>query len=361
MGQSLIIGQQEGSTNMANEGTTSTLTAQQAEALLAPMGKVSVEDISVAATSNDVFRVATAQHGTYFIKFHTARWYADQPDTFFVVQRECAVPELLCRRGIPLPYRAWGAFTRTVVPRSVFICEELGGIPLPAALEQFPEDAESILRSFGRYMRTLHSIEFSNPGLVEPAHVYFAPSAGTIPHVPTWHGGSLHTAEVFQREAMELLEQKAALLPGDVVPRLSDIFQSLGDIISADYEPPRFTVGNCHAWHFHMEKSNGAWVVLGFYDFEACSAGDVNIDLIELDITLTPATRGTAWRHPFFNGYASWPSFEGYKRRLLYYLLCEVGNKYTRMIPDTAWLDRQWHGLIHAETWEEFVWYPETK
>jgi hypothetical protein len=346
---------------MANEGTMSTLTAQQAEALLSSVGNVAVADIRVAATTNDVFRVATAHHGTYFIKFHTARWYADQPDTFFVVQRECAVPELLRKRGIPLPYRAWGAFERTVVPRSVFICEELGGIPLPTALEQFPEEAESILRSFGRYMRMLHSIAFSRPGLVEPAHVYFAPPAGTIPPVPAWQGGGLHSAAVFQSEALGLLEQKASLLPDDVVPRLSNMFLSLGDLIRADYDPPRFTVGNCHAWHFHMEKSNGAWEVLGFYDFEACSAGDANIDLVELDITLTPATRGTAWRHPFFEGYASRPSFEGYKRRLLYYLLCEVGRKHARMIPDTAWLEGQWHGLMDAGNWEAFTWCPETR
>jgi Ser/Thr protein kinase RdoA (MazF antagonist) len=83
-----------------------------------------------AATTNDVFRIRTKAHGSYYVKFHTARWYADQPDAFFVVERECALCELLRKRGIPLPYRAWGDYTRAVVPRPVFVSEELQGIPI---------------------------------------------------------------------------------------------------------------------------------------------------------------------------------------------------------------------------------------
>ena len=107
---------------MADQRTKTSLTAEQAEKLLAPFGSVTVDEVSVAATINDVFKVRTRGHGNFYVKFHTARWYADQPDTFFVVERECTVHELLRRRGIPLPYSVWGDYTRMVVDRSVFIC-----------------------------------------------------------------------------------------------------------------------------------------------------------------------------------------------------------------------------------------------
>jgi len=346
---------------MANEGTKSTLTVQQAAMLLAPLGDISIENVAVAATTNDVFKVTTAKHGTYFIKFHTARWYADQPDTFFVVGRECAVPELLRKRGMPLPYRAWGDVTCSVVPRSVFICEELGGTPLPVALDEFPDEASDVLHSFGRYMEALHSIEFSRPGLLAHAHAYFAPPTGTIPPVFAWDAGHLHSPEALQRDATEMLNEKAPRLPASVTPRLAEMFSSLADTVEEDYDPPRFTVGNCHAWHFHVDKADGRWEVLGFYDHEACSAGDATIDLVELEITLTPSTGGNAWRQAFIDGYGSTPSFDAYRRRLLYYLLCEVGGSPTRMIPDPTWLDGQWDCLIDAEDWEEFVWYPGSR
>ena len=47
------------------------LSPQQARQLLARVGAVEVLDISVAATTNDVFRVVTRSHGVFFIKFHT--------------------------------------------------------------------------------------------------------------------------------------------------------------------------------------------------------------------------------------------------------------------------------------------------
>jgi aminoglycoside phosphotransferase (APT) family kinase protein len=342
---------------MANQVTREELTTEQAQKLLTPLGAVSVTDISRAATTNDVFRIATMAHGTYYVKFHTARWYADQPDTFFVVKRECAVCDFLRKRGIPLPYRAWGDFTRTVVSRSVFICGELGGLPLPDALSRFPEQRTDILRAFGRYMRQLHAIEFSTPGLFAYAHAYFG-DITPVPPVFAWDKGGLHHPEHFQRDAIQTLEAKRALLPTSVAARLTVLFQSLADVIRGDYDPPRFTVGNCHAWHFHIDQVNGAWAIQGFYDFEAVSAGDPNIDLVELEVTLTPALGGSSWREPFFEGYGTWPRFEGYKRRLLYYLLCEVGNPYTRQIPDPRWLNGRWQVMIEASGWQDLEWFP---
>ena len=337
----------------------SSLTFEQAEKLLAPVGQVSVLDVNIVATTNDVFKIRTRAHGNYYVKFHTARWYADQPDTFFVVERECAMCELLRRRGMPLPYRAWADYTRTVVPRSVFVCEELPGIPIPNAIAQFPSQSDEILRSLGRYMRQLHNIEFSRPGLLAYAHAYFASDKDQIPTVFVWDQHPLHHAEHLQRDALDILERKAEELPKALVPLLREKFQSLADMVKNDYIPPRLTVGNCHAWHFHVDRPNGVWEVQGFYDFEAVSAGDSNIDLIELETTLTPNLHSSSWRKPFFEAYGSWPGFEGYKRRLLYYLLFEVGKPLNRMIPDPQWFIKQLSSFIHASGWSELKWYPE--
>jgi aminoglycoside phosphotransferase len=344
--------------DMPNQTIRGQLTHVQAQGLLAPIGAVSVVDVSRAATTNDVFRVTTKTHGTYYVKFHTARWYADQPDTFFVVERECAACELLRKRGMPLPYRAWGDFNRDVVSRSVYICGELGGVPIPDALNQFPDQQEYILRAFGRYMRQLHEIEFSKPGLLAKAHADFADTK-PVPPFDTWDAGALHHPEHLQRDALQMLEAKKSLLPATVVPRLNALFQSLPEVISADYIPPRFTVGNCHAWHFHVDRVNGSWAIQGFYDFEAVSAGDPNIDLVELEITLTPALRTLSWRRPFLDGYGAWPRFDGHRRRLLYYLLCELGKPQSRMIPDPSWISSQWSRLIEATDWPDLAWFPE--
>ena len=67
------------------------LTREQAEMLLAPLEGVSVLDVTVAATTNNVFRVSTGEHGVCYVRFHTAGWYSDHPDAWFVVERECAV------------------------------------------------------------------------------------------------------------------------------------------------------------------------------------------------------------------------------------------------------------------------------
>jgi aminoglycoside phosphotransferase len=334
------------------------LTIEQAAKLLAPAGPVTVLEVSLTGTINNVYMVRTLAHGNYYVKFHTAPWYADQPDTYFVVEREVAVCDLLRKRGIPLPYQSWGDYTREIVPRSVYICQELPGMPVPAAIAQFPGQRDEILQALGRYMRQLHNIEFSRPGLLAGAHAVFASDINPIPPVFTWDHDPMHHAEHLQREALAVLERNKENLPSTLVPLLRELFQSVAKIVKQDYMPPRFTVGNCHAYHFHVDRLNGAWQVLGFYDFEAVSAGDSTIDLVELEITLTPGMHSSSWRTPFFAAYGSWPGFEGYKRRLLYYLLFEAAKPHSRMIPDVQWFNEQLPSLIQASNWSDLVWYP---
>ena len=48
------------------------LTPEQAQRLLAPVGDGAIVEITVAATTNDVFKVVTRDHGNFYIKLHTA-------------------------------------------------------------------------------------------------------------------------------------------------------------------------------------------------------------------------------------------------------------------------------------------------
>jgi aminoglycoside phosphotransferase (APT) family kinase protein len=335
------------------------LTPDQARKLLAPVGRVEIDSISLAATTNHVFRVVTRDHGVFYVKLHTARWYADQADTFFVVNRECAVHALLDKRGMSLPYHAWGDYTRGVLSRSVLICGELPGTSVPDAIARFPDQADAIVGALGDYMGRLHQIEFSTPGLLEPAHAYFCAPEGRVPPVVAWDGGALHHATHLQRDALDVLDRVArrALLPPPTAAALSSLFSSAAKVLKPDYHPPRFTVGNCHAWHFHVAPGE-KWTVLGFYDLEAASAGDPTIDLAELEVTLTPRVRSFAWRPPFFQAYGRWPAFEGYKIRLLYYLLCELDKPRSSMIPERSWLADRWVELIEARDWDELAWFP---
>lgn len=336
------------------------LTPQQAGQLLARFGAVEITDISVAATTNDVFRVVTRSHGVFFIKFHTARWYADQPDTAFVAEREAAMPELLRKRGLPLPYTAWADTSRSIVSRSVFICGELEGTPVTEAAVQFPAESDEIMRAFGRYLRRLHEIELTTPGILHPQHARLAPSVGTIPHVESWDDHPLHHPEHFQREALAAVAraERGGSLPREIAEQLTPYLARSAEVLRPDYQPPHLTVGNCHAYHFHVAPAASGWEVQGCYDFEAASAGDSTIDLVELEVTLMPALGSSRWREPFLAGYGRRPGLEGYALRLIYHLLWELENPYTEQIPDRDWLHERWLPLLNARAWDDLTWYP---
>jgi hypothetical protein len=339
------------------------LSVEQAQQLLLPIGNVVVANIERTATINDVFRVKTCDHGNFYVKFHTARWYADQPDTFFVVNRECAVHDLLRKRDMPLPYEGWADYTRCVVPRSVFICGELSGFPVTEALARHPNEATPILEALGRYLRRLHTIEFTVPGLLEPAHAHFAPALGPIPPIVAWPFGIDHAARCQQNALQAVAEaEQTGILDTRIASAFTRLLRGMARALEPHYTPPHFVVGNCHAYHFHVERSTGGWQVLGFYDMEAAAAGDITVDQVELGMTLTPSMCSYAWREPLFKGYGGWPDFAAYKMRMLVeYLLYYRKRAPSREIPDPAWLDARWMDLIQARDWHELIWYPNAK
>ena len=51
------------------------LTIETAHVLLAPITYSPVLEVQQITNTNDVFRVATACQGNFYVKFHTSQWY----------------------------------------------------------------------------------------------------------------------------------------------------------------------------------------------------------------------------------------------------------------------------------------------
>ena len=348
---------------MGYEGRTAELTVAQAQELLADsVPGVQVVKTQQVAFTNDVFRTLSRSHGNYYIKFHTARWYVDLPDTACVVDRELAGHELLARRGMALPYRMWGDCSGRVVPRAALISEHLVGEPVSSILKRQPEATEPLVEELGRYLRRLHSIEFSHRAPLSLGLVRSAGPSGRIvvpPQPPEWDsedrptirrgrgrlGGACDAGVVDTQTAQEL-------------EKLLDAAPATGSAVG-----PRFTLKNCHLPHFHALPADGGWQVTGVYDFEAVSADYAGGDVMELEFNLTPVTGGFAWRHAFERGYGEVSDFPRYKVRLLNDLLYYMGEftragRFGEKVPDIPWLSARLVQLAKAQCWRELEWFP---
>jgi hypothetical protein len=140
------------------------------------------------------------------------------------------------------------------------------------------------------------------------------------------------------------------------------LFKGMTDAIRGDYEPPRFTIGNCHISHFFFERveanGRGTWIVRGLCDLEDASAGDSVTDLVDIELSMVPKWKTYAWRRPLLEGYGRSVSFEGYKLRLLSALLGAIRGWDPRIVPDLDWLNERWKPLIRARSWEQLNWFP---
>jgi hypothetical protein len=281
-------------TTMAYKGRTAELTAEQATRLLSCLVDATVTDVRQTAFTNDVFRIATESHGTYYVKFHTARWYLDLEDTRDVVERELAGYNLLQKRGFAMPYRMWNDCTRAIVPMPVLICEELAGHSALPLVQRCPDLAGPVARAVGSYLRRLHDIEFTNVSPIAPMHVQIAARSGRVPYCNP--GRYMHWAPDVHAMAQELQDKALAglhratgtgYLPEDGRRTLESLFAGAADVVLPTYASPRFTLRNCHLNHFHVEQQGQDWRVLGVYDFEGVAADEPLNDVMEIEIVLT--------------------------------------------------------------------------
>lgn len=332
------------------------LTVEQAERLLKPVGNVAVRSIERYYASNSVFRVATLSHGNWYVKFYTARWYADREDAPYVAEREQAACALLARYGIPQPYRSWADVSRRIVSHSVYISSELGGVPVHTAIAQYPSEAAEIVAAVGAYLRRIHQIEFTTAGLLATEHLLAPADRGIIGPVETWNDHPMHRLDVFRRGWIEKLARfrGEGKLPPQVISVLEQRTARIAEVLAGQYARLRFTIGNCHTCHFHAQRRAEGWQITGLFDFEAASAASAPTDLIELEIGFTPQLKHGRWRDAFFSGYGGHPPLEAYKLRLLDYLL---GGIYG--VPTDHWPAEHWLRIINATRWEELEWWFE--
>ena len=48
----------------------------------------------------------------------------------------------------------------------------------------------------------------------------------------------------------------------------------------------------------------------------------------------------------------------GYKMRVLYYLLYELGKAHSPVVPDPGWQEARWMDLTEAREWQDLAWFP---
>lgn len=335
------------------------LSLAQAQTLLAPIVESPVQTIQHISNTNDVFKVLTERNGNFFVKFHTSPWYKDAADTAVVVQREASAHAQLKRKGIPLDYRVWTDLTRQTVGRSVLITSELPGTTVPTALKECPAERDAILAALAGFLRRLHTLSFPRAGYLEtsgdPDLAFTLDPAGN-----DWcDSHACHKPENFRDLALRILDSKRELLPPALFATLGAYFDAIPALTAADYRPPRFVINNYHPFHVHVLRDRGGWRVTGLYDFEAASSGSPVIDRAGNELQLAPLLGGLSWREGFYAAYGGWPEFESFKVTLLAYLLIGLGKESSEEVPDPAWLVRALPGLIEAQDYEGFGWYPE--
>lgn len=310
------------------------------------------------SNQNAVFRATTSAGRRYYLKFHTARWYGDSEDVPGVVHRESQVAHLLRRRGIPLGYESWTDFTRSIVPRSVLVTEELPGIPLPVALATYPGDRQAILAALARYLSRLHALVFPVAGYIEYCG---DPDVHPLPETDPgawWQSHPCQTAANLQRFALGVLEAKQPLLPPSLAARLEATWSSIAEDLAEDYDRPTLVLNNYHPFHIHVVQDGGAWAVTGVYDFEAAASGNPAFDLALNDLQITPLLGSTDWRRDFLAHYTPPFRFRSYRTVLLIYVLLELTGGSTNAIPDPGWLLAQLPRLLDATTVDALAWYP---
>lgn len=338
-------------------------TIEQATQLLSRGDGIVVNDMQQIGFTNDVFRVETAWHGNYYVKFYTARWYRDRADQSGNVEQELAAYHILVRRGISLPYDMWGDCSCSTVDEAVLITSELPGIALPAVCEEHPEDEQAIWETLGRYLRRMHDIRFTNHGALGPETSRCVPRTGVVPLVidPSRKEPSPRVqAEERQKDVLAILEKAAedGNLPSSAARALRSVFGRMADVVEPELANPVFTQLNVHDHHFHLLPASNGWQIAGFYDFEHASASDPHADLVCLETTVTPRTRSYAWRAPFFRGYGELRSFDSLKLNLLLDVLGYAGDSRRMWVPDQDWLNGQWERLADAQSIEDLVWFP---
>jgi aminoglycoside phosphotransferase len=323
------------------------LTNRRAEEILAMAGIPGPAEVTFVKANNHVYRISAGGSG-YFLKTYTKAWYgSDVRLTGFCVEHEVCAWDVLRRHGLATPDVVVAAKScENPLGRPFVVTRELRGRSLTGLLKI--ADAQTfrqLLETAGAYLRRVHDITFRFPGYISCSGPDGPLQDDEWQH-PCW------TARQTQRSAFEMLESDRSRLSPDTARRLEELFSTMDAALAVEFEPPRFTHGDCHAGQFFLYFEGAQWHVSGFVDLEVASAGDCVVDLLKLGIELAsdlpPSTR---WWEPLFKGYGREPDFELFRLRLLGWdeinFKCHGEEKWPRT--------REEHlkQLLAARTWAE--------
>jgi Ser/Thr protein kinase RdoA (MazF antagonist) len=325
-----------------------TLTEAAARDIMRAAGVPCTPKVTFVKRNNHVYRIE-ASGGAFYLKTYTKNWYSLAPgETSGCVAHEASAYRILSKHGLAAP-RVLRADETCSNPlgRPFLLIEALGGKPLTEVLETAArDDFDAALQAVGRYLAGMHAITFRFPGYLD----------GDGPTGPPSQEGWQHyiwTIDAFRRMAFETWEANRGTVSVGLLDRAREFYAQAEDSLKAEYEPPRFVHGDCHAHQFFICAENGDWKVAGVVDMEVASAGDYGEDFDKLGIELAGRfPSGNDWWTPLFAGYGRTPPFEPMELR------------FAALAYDADYLGRHnWPGtkeqrlarIIDARDWKELL------
>jgi aminoglycoside phosphotransferase (APT) family kinase protein len=262
---------------------------------------------------NHVWRL-TAADDIFFLKVYTKDWYGDDiAATAGCVEHEVAAWRVLHLHGIAVPeVVAESRGCDNPIGRPFLMTRRLRGTSLTTLLRaaDAPQFA-ALLETSGAFLRQVHAITFEHSGYIMDEGPWVPAGSNAWQHF-------LWSAQLTQRDAFAMLEADRPRLSSRLYDELAARFITMQEELTAAWQPPRFTHGDCHPHQFFLYHKAGSWHVSGFVDMEVATSGDCMADLlkfaIEMMVHFAPATR---WWEPFFAGYGGAPDFELFRLRLL--------------------------------------------
>ncbi len=263
--------------------------------------------------NNHVYQIQTPEGG-FCLKTYTKDWYSPEPaETHGCVAHEAGAYRILEAHGLATPrVRLADETCDNPLKRPFLLLEMLPGQPLTEALQTATsrDDFEAILRSVGRYMAQMHGISFRFPGYLQ--HIA---GPATSPNPDGWQH-PIWSADVFKKLAFDTWEADSQIAHGGLVERAKHLLAVEEEALRDEYQPPKFTHGDCHAHQFFLSNATGEWKVTGVVDMEVASAGDYGADFVKLGIELAGGfAKGSDWWTPLLAGYGREPAFGPMKLR----------------------------------------------
>jgi aminoglycoside phosphotransferase len=287
----------------------------QVQEILSLAGLHEPATVTLIQHYNHVYRLECPQ-GVFFLKVHTKDWYPpEDAETGLSVRHEQSAWSVLDSHGLATPEVVLAVTTRNnLVGRPFLLTRKLRGNSLVELLKHAQGNEwqwDELLRTTGTYLQQMHHISFRFPGYILGTHPDRPLDDSRWQH-PIW------SARQRQRTALAQLQQEQSKLSPQTNQQLYRLFSRIEAILAADYQPPRFTHGDCHAHQFYLYQNEvRTWMVSGCVDLEVASAGDCIQDLVKIAIEMVREFPGRDWWTALFVGYGKEPHFDAFRLRLL--------------------------------------------